>query len=346
MKLRIVLLCMILLLLIGCDDTQDNTLPDQPKLPEQKTINLDPNKDYVQFTLNVHDWVFPDRSIEATERTIEIHEKYNVPVDIYLDDPTIQNYMENAPELINKLKTSSVVTISYHLRPPNPIYAGFDFIGLQQMTEQDRYNKITEYMTYELDLESGGTTENQGSFQYIKDTFGYAPVCVGVPSQGQKISSTLRQVYYDLGATFSVVHGMDTELGDKQGDLYIRPEQVEIKYYESIMKYINNLITPEQLILKELNEFGKPSAFVNIKMHENNYYTVGTPWGPVVWENNDRDKPMDPPFDLSLGQEVELRDDDYVESMFEFYEGAVKYVSEHPELYIAIDCNDLKEMIS
>ena len=64
-------------------DTDDSDNTEEPAEKESSIQELDPNgKHYAQFALNVHDWVFPEDSIDAVTRTIEIHEEYQIPVDI------------------------------------------------------------------------------------------------------------------------------------------------------------------------------------------------------------------------------------------------------------------------
>ena len=85
--------------------------------------------------------------------------------------------------------------------------------------------------------------------------------------------------------------------------------------------------------------------FVNIKMHENNYYTVGTPFGPIYWVDGNKVDVLPPPYDLSLGQTTDLRRDEYYDQMFEWYEEALLYVTGNPELYEVVSPKDVFGML-
>ena len=82
--------------------------------------HLSSNTTNIIFSLNVHDFVFPTRSTETVREVIRIHEQYNIPIDIYLDDQIVHAYQETDPEIFDLLRESEVVSVSYHVRAPNP----------------------------------------------------------------------------------------------------------------------------------------------------------------------------------------------------------------------------------
>ena len=311
--------------------------------------DLEEGQNYVMFTLNVHDWVFPEKSVEVINKTIDIHEQYEIPVDIYLNDPTLQYYLDNAPELIERLKTSEYVVVGYHYRPPHPAYTGFDTLGLMGMGDEERYETLLPYEEHKLNLETGGYIEDEdGGYQLLKDTMGYAPVAVGNLAGGP-IGSTLDQIYFEMGAQLVVVHYDFTELGDKRNGVYVRPEQVAIKLYEANLGYMHDDQSPEQLIvdgLAEYNEeYGNTGLFVNLKMHENNYYTEGTSFWPVYWIDNDKSEVLSSPYDINASYDIiDLRPEAYTASMWQLYEDAVSYVKDNSDL-IAVDTSDIVEML-
>lgn len=332
-------------------ETLDSSTNDEDELVNDFVYepDLEDGQNYVLFTLNVHDWVFPEMSVDAVNKTIDIHEKYEIPVDIYLNDPTLQYYLEYAPELIERLKTSEYVVVGYHYRPPHPAYSGFDTLGLMDMGAEDRYDNLLPYEEHRLNLETGGYYDDEdGGYQLLKDTVGYAPVAVGNLAGGL-IGQTMDYIYAEKGAQLVVVHYDWTELGDKRNGVYVRPEQVPIKLYESNLAYMHDDSSPEELITEELavyeEEHGDTGLFINLKMHENNYYTHGTPFLPIYWDDDGKNEPSDPPYDLSAGEDyVEIRSDDYIDSMWQLYEEAVSYVKDDPNL-IAIDTLDVVEML-
>ncbi|MBI5073165.1 hypothetical protein HZA99_05070 [Candidatus Woesearchaeota archaeon] len=301
-------------------------------------------KNYIIFTLNDNEWAFPEKSVDALKRVIKIHEKYNVPIDIYFSDATFQNLVSTSPEVLKELNTSSVVAIAYHIRPPMPAYEGYDFLNLISMSEQDRYNTLLNYEQHRLDLETGeAVMTDEGGYQYVKDTIGYSPTTVSVENIGP-IAKTMRQVYADLGAKLSVKHSGNSSvqfaLGQKDGPLYVRPENAEIKLYDHVYDYGLDEAAAGKVIEDAIVKEGVSGGFINIKMHDNNFYAV---MPAPFWDVYAHDKK--PPFDLSAAYEHELLTTQEAEDTWAFYENTVAYVSHHPELYTAVNMFDVEEML-
>lgn len=300
---------------------------------------------YVSFILNVHDWTSPDKSIATVGRVIDIHEKYHVPVDIYLDDPVVQMYASKAPDLLARLASSKDVTVSYHLRPPYPYYFGFDWRGLDAMTPTDLATLLTNYETHAIDLSTGAPTTAPGGYQYLKDTIGYAPYTVaGAIGSDAAVAAVLEKIYKGMGAQMTLVHGRETTLGQKEGGLWLRPETLEVKAYEKKGHY-----AAEELLNDAIAQLPTTGLrFMNLKWHEDNFYTTGTPWDAVYYDGTDRTKPMSPPFDLSLANDRSAtKPKTAVEQAEQWkrYEDAVAYVSTHPELMTALNSPMILEMM-
>lgn len=303
--------------------------------PEEPTI-------YVQFVMNTHDWVMLDRSIETINRVIDIHEQYNVPIDIYLTDSVVQGYMEHDPSLIERLATSEVVAVNYHARPPSPYAAQFDWLGLADMSEPELTETLQRYLSEEIDLETGEPTGEPGGIVYLADLIGYMPQTVGISAAGA-VGKKLSSLYAELGVPFLVEHGtLPYRLGDMKWSQYLRPEHVPIKLYEE------KTVDAESVIESYLLDapVGQEDVYLNLKYHENNFYADGTTFGPVYWEDYDsgRQHPYDPPWDLSLGS-TELKSEGRQEQLWALWENAVKYVAENPDRFTPINAFDLVEML-
>ncbi len=312
-------------------DTTDVEIPSTPQT-------------YVAFVLNTHDWVFPEDSAASLNKVIDIHEQYQVPVDIYLTDPMVQLYVNSYPDLIERLKTSPYVAVSYHTRPPSPYASSFDFLHLDQMSEEDRYDTIYEYETHAMDLSTGETTSAPGGYAYLKELMGYAPYVVSSLSS-PSVQATVNEVWKNMGARFTLVHGTETTLGDEKNGLYLRPETVEVKGYEQAGKS-----SAEEVVMAAMGEIVDPSkdAFINIKWHEDNYYASGTPWNNVYFEDGDAHGGafLTPPWDTSVGVPTTKRKTVVqVASQWQLYEDLVKYASEHADTLTAINAKDLVEML-
>lgn len=301
------------------------------------------SKIYTLFTVNTHDWFLADESIETINHVIDLHEEYEIPVAIYLTDPMIQLYQEKAPELIERLKSSPYVVVSYHVRPPAPYYSNFDFLGLDDMEEDEIYENILLYETHKLDLETGETLDAAGGYEYAKKLFGYAPPTVGIASDSQVVTKVMTKVYEELGASFAVVHGKESNLGDKKFDLYIRPEHIEIKLYE----YKDASHTAKAVIedrLAELSGNEENDTYMNIKFHENNFYSEGTPWDKIYFKDKAKTKIKNPPFNLDDAK-PEMKSEELQARMWKIYEDALAYVKENSTTLNPISEFDLQDML-
>lgn len=347
--LRPLTLFLIFIFLLGCtDDAQVPAVPAVPAVPDETytepeaTLDLADIK-YTLFILNVHDWLLGEDSIETVNKVIDIHEEYEIPVNIYLTDPMVQLYVEEAPDLIERLRTSEYVTVSYHTRPPSPYYSNFDIIGLHELSDEEIYDKIMEYETHKIDLSTGLPTEEEGGYAYLTELMGYAPVTAAVASEYKNVVTQAIKVYKDLGATFTLVHGKETLLGDKKGALYLRPEQIELKLYES--KGLESKAA--DVIEAAMADFSGDSSkgiFLNIKFHEDNYYLKGTPWLYNFFTDGKESDPKSVPFDIET---VKVNEKSELEKahIWELYEEGVQYVKENEETMHPISEFDLQEMI-
>lgn len=348
MKKRILSLSTLLFIIlfmvsiVSCSEGEQEQPIQKIKEETQTDETLEEPKKYVLFTINTHDWVFEEKSIATVQRVVEIHEKYNVPVAVYLTDPMTQLYAEKYPETIELLKTSSVVVVSYHIRPPVPYYIHFDFLGLEDMSTDELDDILLEYEEHAIDLETGLSTEEEGGYEYLKKVIGYPPPVVGMLTDVET-GTALTKIYAEKGATFAVVHERISTLGEKKGVLFIRPEDVEIKLYE----YRTVEKDPAAIIVQESeNASTTRDIFINIKMHESDFYARKITWAAAYYENRDKTKPLTPPFDLSLaGGDDILKSQKEEDEMWELYENTVKYVSEHQEEFTSISEFDLVEMV-
>lgn len=295
---------------------------------------------YTLFIINTHDWVLPNYSIETLNRIIDIHEVYEIPVNIYLTDPMVQTYTKDAPDLMDRLKNSSYVVVSYHTRAPAPYYADFDFLGLHELSDEEIYDKIMEYETHALDLRTGLPTEKKGGYAYLKEILDYAPPSTGVGSVYKNVTTQALNVYKELGATFYVVHGKDVKLGDKKEQTYLRPESIEVKLYEAK----KSTDTGTDVLHKAINEYQGTSdpIFLNVKFHEDNFYMEGDrPWLSVF------DELEQAPFDIDSAESAVIyKTQEQMDHMWDIYEDAVKYIKNNSSVLQPISEFDLLRMLT
>lgn len=338
----------LLLLGVGCASTTVQTpesadaVQEAVQEPTQETAET---ALYVSFIQNVHDWVFPENSLETVERLIELHERYGVPVEFYLNDQVVQSYLELDPSIFGRLADSDMVAVSYHIRPPHPVYEGFDTIGLEDMNQEEQYETLYAYETHRLDLATGAYTDEPGGYAYLKQLLGYTPRVV-THTNSRAFGEALSQVYEELGAQFAVIHGKEISLGERVRGLWTRPETVEVKLYEE--SYRRGFGVEERFEEWTAGFDGSRDFFLNLKYHENNFYTEGTPFGLVYWAQvggGKKEEPKSPPYDLTAGDDTEFKTQEEQAEKWQIYEETLRYVAEHPDELTAITSADLEEML-
>ena len=80
-----------------------------------------PPQDCVSFHWNTQDFARPATSAAYLHRLLDLHEQLQVPVDVFLTETMIDQYEQLAPSLVGRLKSSAMVSMSYHVRPPKPL---------------------------------------------------------------------------------------------------------------------------------------------------------------------------------------------------------------------------------
>jgi hypothetical protein len=294
------------------------------------------NKSRVMFSLNVHDFVDPEDSFATMNKIIDIHEHYSVPVDIYLTDAMVRLIETSAPDLLVRLKTSAMVAVNYHVRPPYPYYPGFDFQGLNELSAAELASALLKYEEHAVDLSTGETTEEAGGYEHLKELLGYAPIIVS-PLSGQPYESAIAKIYKDKGAEFIVSHAGSIALGTEENGLYVRPEAVEVKFQDVSDQDV-------ALVLEAARTDAEAGGFIGVKVHENEFYALSNPWFPIYYVDEKNRVADAPPFDLSLGKKRE-RPADSQAKQWKWYEDAVAYVAEHPESYETLNAMGLKTLI-
>ena len=313
--------------------------PEELKEPEPQWQA--PQGPYAMFSINVQNFIYPEESIKVLNRFIDIHEQYNIDVDIYVTDASFQNYVNLSPELIDRFKNSKNVAISYHVRPPTEWYKGFDQSGLRNMSANDIYDFVYERETHAINMETGEPENAPGGIAYIKEVLGYAPIIAGTVSSGT-LAKAVSQVYSDLGVIFDVQHKREIQFGEVSNSLYLRPETVEIKGYE----YVRAGIDGEQLYAEQALPHldGQGMEVVNMKWHDSDVNLTKAIYTTLYYEDGDRSKPLSPPYDLSKVNEIDIEPSFMQDKHWVLYESAVKYIAENPD-WISINAIDLAQLL-
>jgi len=250
----------------------------------------------VTFTLNIQDFSYPEMSADVLERLIIEHEKRGIPVEVFLTTTMVDEFSENNPGLWDHLQTSPVVDISYHIRPPVPYReTSADTVDWELMSEQEIYDLVYAYETHGLDLVTGLSTDQLGSFEKLTQLLGHPPTCVGAAAI-QETVKMVQQVFSDLGAKCLVKNSTYTDVGEYRSGMWLRPQHGDLKFFEA-------LDVPSETILQEAKETALASGgtapyFLNLKMHDNNFFAENSAWTTVYLAPGARRDGS--PYDTSL----------------------------------------------
>ncbi len=283
--------------------------PEQP--PEASTFTL--------FSINIQDFSYPAESAAVLDKIITLHETYGVPVDIYLTDVMAQIYAEPYPALLERLKTSPVVAVSYHARPPRPYVNQYDWVGLRNMSAEQLYETVLRYETHAVDPVSGQTTDAPGGYQYVASLMGYPPYAGSALTADPTINETVMRVFRELGAQVTVKHGKAMNLGDTKNGLTVRPEHADYKLFEQVGEDAGAAF--ENAVAQARNSTGgEPPYFVGVKMHDNNFFATQSAWLTVYLDGGKR-----PDWDTS--RRASLLSQDEQDAVWALYEQTVIYVA-------------------
>ncbi len=298
------------------------TLPTEtqpaPTTSEAGTSSTPELNDYAIFSINVQDFSYPEQSAAVLDKIISLHETYNVPVDIYLTDGMAKVYAEQFPQLLERLKTSPVVAISYHYRAPRPYANNYDWLGLRNMSADELYQTVLRYETHAVDPVSGQTTDAPGGYQYVASLIGYNPYAASSISSDAHTDDAIMRVFKELGAQMTVVHGRALNLGEVKKGLYIRPEHYDYMLFQNVGA------DPAASFENALNQAhasqGVAPYFVGVKMHDNDFFAQKSAWLTVYVDGGKR-----PDWNLDL--QSPLLSQAEQDAIWAMYEQTVLYVA-------------------
>ncbi|NWF99712.1 MAG: hypothetical protein HXY19_02050 [Thermoanaerobaculaceae bacterium] len=313
---------------------------------------------YITFAVNVHDWVHPDESAATLNRLVDIFERYGVRGDFYFTPEVVRVLLERHPEVVERLRRSAM-TISYHVRPPHPLYAGFH-APLAGLAGEVLQVAIRDYETYKLDLKTGALDRSgPGGYRYVAQVFARAPVVASAPTDDPELRSAALGVYRELGARATVIYhesGTDPEQPFEfvQG-LLVRPSDFSVTRVTVIdgsenfwWNYMGSTQAdryhPLRILEKSLANWNAsaPSRlpFITALIHENNFVRPGAEaWSAYYYEmhNGQRGDPLPPPWDLDAPDPSQLRPEREQEAIWAAYEALVAYAAQHFQVVTSED---------
>ena len=317
---------------------------------------------YISFIINIHDWIHPTESADTILRLVDLFEKYNVCGDFYFTAEITRQYMQERPDVIERLKNSNM-TISYHVRPPHPLYAGFDN-RLKGLDDAALYQTLLDYETYALNLETGELDRSQpGGYTYVTQVFGRKPVVAPAPNNDPRIKDAAQRVYAGLGAQMSLLyHEAGTKVDqpfEYANGLLVRPSDFSTtrathingsdNFWWNYMskpnasEYNPTAILQSQLVEWDSHNYGR-APFITSLIHENNFSRSGPEGWTSIYSAMDKGKkndPLSPPFNLSAPDPSQLRTDADQAAIFAAYEEMVAYAAAHLTVVTSQDIVEL-----
>jgi hypothetical protein len=305
---------------------------------------------YITFVINVHDWTHTDESADLLLKLVDLFEKYGVRGEFYFTAEITRQLAENRPDVIERFRNSNM-TISYHVRPPHPLYTGFDS-RLKNLSDEELYKTLMDYETYALDLTTGNLdTSRPGGYTYVASVFGCKPVVAAAPTNDPRIKETAQRVYAALGAQMTVLyHEEGTKVDhpfEYANGLLVRPSDFSVTrttlidgtdnfWWNFISSTNADAYNPTALLQSQLAEWDSHNygraPFITSLIHENNFYRSGAEgWSSIYFtvDKGKKDQPLSPPWDLSAPDPSHLRTDADQSAIFAAYEELVAYAASH-----------------
>lgn len=347
---------------------QAPAVPTQPFGPADSTADPPEPTAYISFVINVHDWTHADESGQALMKLVDLLEAHGVRGDFYFTAEVTRQLVERHPEVIERFRTSTM-TISYHVRPPHPLYTGFD-ARLKGLDEAALYQVLLDYETYAIDLETGELDRSKsGGYTYVAEVFGTKPVVASAPNNDPRISAVAQRVYADLGARVTVMyHEEGTTLEqpfEYVNGLLVRPSDFSVTRVTSVDGSDNfwwNFMSrpnaaeynPTGMLQDLLAEWtakvaGSDAArppFVTALIHENNFYRSGAEgWSSIYFamDRGQRGQPLQPPWNLDAPDPSRPRSASDQEAIWAAYEELVAYAAENLAVVTSEDLVNLAE---
>jgi hypothetical protein len=312
---------------------------------------------YITFAINVHDTVHVGESADTLLRLIDIFKKNKVHGDFYLTAPIAERYAQNRSDVITSLRDGGM-TVSYHIRPPHPVYLGFD-ARLKNLKEPQLSQTLKDYETYGLDLATGDLDRSRaGGYTYVKQVFGRPPVCVSSQSHSSEIRAAMNRIHRAMGARMTVAyHETGTDLNEPfkySEGLLIRPSDFSITRDEEDSKnfWWNRIADPDgeaydpATMLKAQLEAWKGSRppFVTALIHENNFCRRGPEAWKAFYFTDPRNRtPASSPYNLEAADPSKLRSHSEQEKIWKAYEALVAYAAANLQVVTSEDLASMAE---
>jgi len=236
----------------------------------------------ITFALNIHDIGHVAESGATVMHAIDIWTSHGVKGELYFTGGMAEHYAKELPEVVARIKQTGM-TVSYHVRPPHPLYAGFDS-RLKALSDADLATTVMDYETYALNRSTGDIDRSRpGGYALVRDTFGSAPVTVSAMTDDKRLKKAALAAYKSMGAKAALFYHeegapLEYPLETREG-LVVRPSDFSVTRWDDgrghepfwwarVLRDPN--YNPLAHLKSELGSWTQPrGAFVTVLMHEN-----------------------------------------------------------------------------
>lgn len=292
---------------------------------------------YITFVINVHEWGHVEGSAEILTNLARLYTKFGVKGEFYVTAPMADRLANKYPDTVAAMKTHG---ISYHVRPPHPLYTGFD-AELKAKTGDDLTNMIKDFETYGQNLTTGALDKSRsGGYTRVKEVFGKAPCAVSAQNENTKILTAAAAVYKSLGAKMLVAFhegesDPDNPLVNKY-NLLARPSHLKLTHSTGDEFWWNTVASgkggdPTDHLKEQLDawQHSKLPYAVAI-VHENNFYRYGPEsWTSVYFKDKEKKTMATSPYNLDAEEWGKSRDEDARKTIWSAYRKLVEYCAEN-----------------
>lgn len=303
------------------------------------------SRGYVNFVINVHEWGHLEGSAEILNDLCRLFTNKGVQGDFYVTGPMAEKLQKNYPDTVAAMKAHC---ISYHVRPPHPLYSGFD-TGLKKLTGSDLTDSITDFETYGHSLSTGALDKSKsGGYTKVKEVFGKAPCAVSCQNSSPTILTAANAVFKSMGAKVVVAFHEGESDPDapyvSKYNLVVRPSHLELTHSSGDEFWWNTVSAgrggdPTESLKSQLGKWNHNKLpYATAIIHENNFFRSGPEsWTSIYYKEKEKKTVLSAPYDLKAEEWGKSRNDDSKKAIWAAYKALVTYASESMTVVTAED---------
>lgn len=302
-------------------------------------------KGYITFVINVHEWAHIDQGYVILNDLCSLFSSKGVKGDFYVTAPMAEKLASSYPATVSAMKLHG---ISYHSRPPHPLYTGFD-ASLQGLSATALTQTITDFETYGQNLTTGALDKTKsGGFTKVKEVFGRAPCAVSIVNSGTSILTSAAAVYKSMGAKMIVAfHEGESDPANpfvQKYNLLVRPSHLKLTHSTGDEFWWNTVSAgkggdPTESLKTQLSAWKETKLpFATAIIHENNFFRSGPEaWTSVYYMDEQKTTPLAPSFNLSAAEWGKERSSDSKSAIWQAYRDLVYYCADNMNVVTSQD---------